>query len=151
MKKYIRNGKYNASPCDFIYYENGNNNFTARENGNGVEVYYGANSGGGEYYDLPISAKKDLLKICGYCTYNTRALTNYARKNDINRKEETKNGLGVKMSLVGKDGNAYSLISLFRQKALKQDIDKVKVEEVITNAKSKDYSHLIYTLTSNCN
>ncbi len=153
MNKFIRNGRYSASTNDIIYYENASNTFlaTVKRADKKVEVYYGQTSGGGEYYDLPISLQSRLLEICSSSKHNTRQLLRFVRENDLNKKEEEINGLGVKLNLVGKDGNAYSLLSLFRNKALKQGIDKTKVEEVIKDAKSKDYSHLIYTLSCNCN
>jgi hypothetical protein len=85
--KYLIPGKYNPSNGMFIYYEVCNNTFWASEEKDKVEVYYGATSGGGEYYDLPLKAKKDLLNIMECYYKDTRKLTSYCRKNDLNKKE----------------------------------------------------------------
>lgn len=153
MEKYIKNGKYNASNNDFIYYENGNNCFCASISfGNKkIEVYQGNKNGGADYYDLPLKSQEELLKICGRSSYNTRQLMKYVRENDLNKKEETKNGLGVKLNLVGKDGNAFALLSLFRRTALKQGFTNEQIEPVLKEAQRSEYYHLLSTLMNNCN
>ena len=149
--KYIKKGRYNPSNNMFIYYEIGNKCFWAGNDGKTIEVCYGPSSGGCDYWDLPMKSKKDLLQIIDENGLDTRKLLKYTRANDINKEKETKNGLGVKLNLVGKDGNAFSLLSLFRRQALKQGIDEIEVERVMKEAKSSDYSHLICTLMDNCN
>ncbi len=49
----------------------------------------------------------------------------------------------VNLTLVGLDGNAYSLMGAFMNQA--------KIDSVLTECKSGDYSHLFATLYSYCN
>lgn len=149
MEKYIVNGKYSASNNDFIYYESGNNCFCAnmKFDGSGVEVYQGNKDGDGDYYDLPLSAKEELLKICDNSSSNTRALMKYVRANDLNKKEETKNGLGVKMKLTNE--NSFSLLAKFKRQAIKQGYTMEEVKPILDKATSGSYENLICVLADN--
>ena len=52
----------------------------------------------------------------------------------------------VKLELVGLDGNAFSLMAHFRRAALRQGWTKEDVDDVLKEAKSGDYDHLLCTL-----
>ena len=54
----------------------------------------------------------------------------------------------VQGSLVGVNGNAFSLLGHFQQLARRQGFDKEWIDSVLEDAKSADYDHLIYTLSS---
>ena len=54
----------------------------------------------------------------------------------------------VQGSLVGVNGNAFSLLAHFQQLARRQGFDKEWIDSVLEDAKSADYDHLIYTLSS---
>lgn len=54
----------------------------------------------------------------------------------------------VQGSLVGVNGNAFSLLVHFQQLARRQGFDKKWIDSVLEDAKSSDYDHLIYTLSS---
>lgn len=55
----------------------------------------------------------------------------------------------VKMTLVWIDWNSFAILWAFRRNALKQGLDKEKVAEIINEAMSSDYSHLICTINDN--
>lgn len=150
---YIRNGKYNAHNGCFIYYEVAPRHFWAEMNAKEITVCYGPLSGDCEYWDLDKKHKENLLKIIDADGFDTRKLLKYVRDNDMNKKAEVKNGLGVKLNLFkrGVDGNAFSLLGLFRKTAQRQGFTDEQINPIIEDAKKGDYSHLVYTLTSNCN
>ena len=52
------------------------------------------------------------------------------------------------MRLVGEDGNAFALMAKFRRGALRAGWTEEEIEEVIDDATSGDYDHLLATLTS---
>ena len=52
----------------------------------------------------------------------------------------------VKGSLVGVDGNAFSLMGYFKRNATRQGWSKEDIDLVLTKAKSGDYDNLIVTL-----
>lgn len=54
----------------------------------------------------------------------------------------------VKGSLDGINGNAFALMSHFKQQADRQDADQSKVDEVISRAMKGDYGHLVSTLNA---
>ena len=54
----------------------------------------------------------------------------------------------VQGSLVGVNGNAFSLLGHFQRLARRQGFDKEWIDSVLEDAKSADYDHLIYTLSS---
>ena len=82
--KYLVSGKYNPAHNDFIFYENGANCFWAADDGKKIEIYSGSKEGGGNYYELPLTAKTGLLTIVDEGgRYSTRQLVNFAKKNSI--------------------------------------------------------------------
>jgi hypothetical protein len=52
----------------------------------------------------------------------------------------------LNLKLVGKDGNAFNLLGLFRQAARKAKWTPEEIDEVMKEAMSGDYYHLIGTL-----
>ena len=150
--KYLQAGRYEPCSHMFIYYEKGSNGFYADDNNDGtIEVCYGPCSGGADYWTLSIEHKAALLAIVDRHGFDTRKLLAYTRQHELNKKPEVKNGLGVKLSLVGKDGNAYSLLSLFRRTAKRQGFTDDQIDPIIKDAQSGDYSHLLCVLMDNCN
>ena len=55
----------------------------------------------------------------------------------------------VKLTLVGLDGNAFSLMGAFQQAARKQGWSKAEIDAVIEKCISGDYDHLLGTLMDN--
>ena len=60
------------------------------------------------------------------------------------------NGKTVELELVGLDGNAYSLMGAFSHAARRQGFTKEEIDKVLTEAKTGDYDHLVYTLSEHC-
>jgi len=60
-------------------------------------------------------------------------------------KEKTK----VKLTLVGLDGNAFSLMGAFSKAARRQGWAKDEIEKVLDECQSGDYDHLLQTLMAN--
>ena len=56
----------------------------------------------------------------------------------------------VTLRLVGLDGNAYSLMGAFSQQAKREGWTKEEIDEVLNEAMSSDYNHLIATLADRC-
>ena len=56
----------------------------------------------------------------------------------------------VKLNLVGKDGNAFNLMGLFQQQARKEKWTKEEIDEVLDDARSGDYNHLLCVLVRHC-
>ena len=54
------------------------------------------------------------------------------------------------LELVGVDGNAFSIMGAFRRQALKEGWTEEEIERVLTEAKSKDYDHLLNTIMAHC-
>ena len=55
----------------------------------------------------------------------------------------------VKMTLVGLDGNAFSLMGAFSENAKHQGWSKEEIKVVLDECKSSDYNHLLQTLIAN--
>jgi hypothetical protein len=55
----------------------------------------------------------------------------------------------VKMQLVGIDGNAFSVIGAWRQKARTQGWTSEEIDKVLKEAMSGDYDHLLQTIMDN--
>lgn len=55
----------------------------------------------------------------------------------------------VKMSLVGLDGNAFSLLAVFSGRARRQGWSQEEIKAVIEKAKAGDYDNLLRTLMEN--
>jgi hypothetical protein len=49
----------------------------------------------------------------------------------------------VKLNLVGLDGNAFSLMAAFRQAARRQGWTQDEIQQVLDDAMSGDYNHLL--------
>lgn len=56
----------------------------------------------------------------------------------------------VKLTLVGLDGNAFSLMGEFRYRAKKQGWTDAEIDKVIEECESSDYQHLLATLQAHC-
>ena len=56
----------------------------------------------------------------------------------------------VKLTLVGLDDNAFSLMGEFRYRAQKQDWTDAEIDKVIEECESSDYQHLLATLQAHC-
>lgn len=54
----------------------------------------------------------------------------------------------LNLKLVGQDGNAFSLLGLFRREAKKAGWTENEIEKTTEEAKSGDYDHLLQTLMS---
>ena len=55
----------------------------------------------------------------------------------------------VKLELVGLDGNAFNLMGKFSQAARRQGWSKAEIDEVLKDARSGDYDHLLQVLLVN--
>lgn len=55
----------------------------------------------------------------------------------------------VKGTLAGTDGNAFALLGYFQKLAKKQGFSKAWIQSILDEAKSKDYQHLLNTLSDN--
>ncbi|WP_066834998.1 hypothetical protein [Rufibacter ruber] len=49
----------------------------------------------------------------------------------------------------GPDGNSYYLMALWRQRAQEAGWTKAEIDQVLKEAKSSDYEHLVQTLKDN--
>lgn len=56
----------------------------------------------------------------------------------------------VNLSLVGLDGNAFSLMAAFSRQAKKEGWQEHEIDAVLNEATSSDYNHLLTTLNSHC-
>ena len=52
----------------------------------------------------------------------------------------------VTLELIGIDGNAYSIMGAFQRQARKENWTPEEINEVLTEAKSGDYDHLLQTI-----
>lgn len=52
----------------------------------------------------------------------------------------------VQMTLVGLDGNAFSLMGAFQKNARRQGWDKEEIDKVLTECRSGDYDNLLCVL-----
>lgn len=57
-----------------------------------------------------------------------------------------KNGDLVNLSLVGVDGNAFAIMATFRRAATRQGFPTVEIDDVLAEAMSGDYDHLLQTI-----
>ena len=57
----------------------------------------------------------------------------------------------IKLTLVGLDGNAYSLLGAFSRQARREGWTKAEIDEVLKEAMSGDYNHLLATLSDRRN
>jgi hypothetical protein len=56
----------------------------------------------------------------------------------------------IKLRLVGLNGNAFFLMGAFRRQAEEEGWPVGDIDEVIKEAQSRDYSHLLATLADHC-
>jgi len=54
----------------------------------------------------------------------------------------------LNIELVGTDGNAFALMGAFRRQAKRERWSEEEIQQVLEEAKSKDYAHLLSTLTA---
>lgn len=55
----------------------------------------------------------------------------------------------IKFDLIGRDGNAYSLMGAWQIEAKKQAVPSEEIEAVMNECMSADYDHLLQTLMAN--
>ncbi len=56
----------------------------------------------------------------------------------------------VNLDLVGVNGNAFVIMGAFKRQAEKEGWTKEEISAVLTEAKSKDYYHLLATIDNHC-
>jgi len=56
----------------------------------------------------------------------------------------------VNLDLIGVDGNAFMIMAVFRRQAQKEGWTPEEIEQVMTEAKSGDYVHLLATIENHC-
>ena len=56
----------------------------------------------------------------------------------------------ISLKLVGLDGNAFSLLGGFSSQAKREGWNSDEINEVLNEAKSGDYDHLLSVLSSYC-
>lgn len=56
----------------------------------------------------------------------------------------------LNFSLVGLDGNAFALLGAFRKQARKEKWDVEEINNIVDEAMSGDYDHLVATLNMYC-
>ena len=61
-----------------------------------------------------------------------------------------KNGDLVELNLVGIDGNAFAILGTFNRAGNRQGSPSDEVQEVLDDAKSGDYNHLLRTIAAHC-
>lgn len=56
----------------------------------------------------------------------------------------------VNLKMVGLDGNAFAIMGAFQKQAKKEGWTQEEINEVLDEARSGDYSHLISTIANHC-
>ncbi|TXD64195.1 hypothetical protein [Polaribacter glomeratus] len=56
----------------------------------------------------------------------------------------------VDLNLVGVNGNAYAIMSVFRKQARKEGWTSEEIEAVLDEAKTSDYNYLLATIENHC-
>ena len=56
----------------------------------------------------------------------------------------------IKLNLVGHDGNAFSVLGIFQMQAQTEGWSKKEIDEVVQEAMTGDYTHLLNTIQSHC-
>ncbi len=56
----------------------------------------------------------------------------------------------VNLDLVGVNGNAFAIMGAFKIQAEKEGWTKEEINAVLTEAKSKNYYHLLATIDNHC-
>lgn len=57
----------------------------------------------------------------------------------------------IDLELEGLDGNVFSLMGAFQKQAQREDWTAEEIKEVLDEAKSGDYDHLLQTLIAHTN
>ena len=56
----------------------------------------------------------------------------------------------VNLNLIGVNGNAFMIMGVFRKQAKKEGWTPEEIEDVMAEAKSGDYNHLLATIENHC-
>jgi hypothetical protein len=56
----------------------------------------------------------------------------------------------IQLSLVGIDGNAFSIMGAFSKQAKREGWEKEEIEDVLNEAKSGDYDNLLCVIMDHC-
>lgn len=56
----------------------------------------------------------------------------------------------ITLTLVGLDGNAFSLMGAFERQAKREGWNKEEINQVLDECMSGDYNHLLYILSEHC-
>lgn len=56
----------------------------------------------------------------------------------------------VNLELVGVNRNAFMIMGVFQRQAKREGWNKEEIDAVLTEAKSKDYNHLLATISNHC-
>jgi hypothetical protein len=56
----------------------------------------------------------------------------------------------INLDLIGLDGNAFSVMGAFRNQAQREKWSKEEIDEVLQEAISGDYNHLLATIAKRC-
>ena len=57
----------------------------------------------------------------------------------------------INLNLIGKDGNAFSIMGEFSRQARKEGWTKEEIDSVLHEAMNGDYNHLLQVIVSHCN
>lgn len=63
---------------------------------------------------------------------------------------ENKIGKTVNLELIGVDGNAYAIMGVFSRQARREGWSQDEIDQVLEEAKSGDYNHLLNTIMIHC-
>ena len=56
----------------------------------------------------------------------------------------------VNLNLIGVNGNAFMIMGVFQRQAKKEGWTSREIQEVLKEAKSKDYNYLLATIENHC-
>ncbi|MGB1283650.1 MAG: hypothetical protein ACPG44_04220 [Polaribacter sp.] len=56
----------------------------------------------------------------------------------------------VNLDMVGVNGNAFMIMGVFQRQAKNEGWSSREIQEVLKEAKSKDYNHLLATIENHC-
>lgn len=57
----------------------------------------------------------------------------------------------IKVSLIGQDGNAFSILGVVKRAMKKAEVPADEINEMINDMIAEDYDHLLQTVVSNFN
>ncbi|HCQ14356.1 hypothetical protein [Flavobacterium sp.] len=63
---------------------------------------------------------------------------------------ENKIGKTVNLELIGVDGNAYAIMGVFSRQARREGWSQDEIDQVLEEAQSGDYDHLLSTIMTYC-